>query len=126
MSNRKRENIFEILDDLIYHLNATKRIFTILILSAFILAPTTIILALVVIWHPRFFIFLLRREPELGSIISIHIIVSIALAVLWLFIGIQEYKFFTRWSERFKRFIESKEKIDKELMEDKDKTNETT
>lgn len=33
-----KDNIFEILDEIIYHLNATKRIFSILILTAFILA----------------------------------------------------------------------------------------
>ncbi|MCS6768157.1 MAG: hypothetical protein RMJ59_04025 [Candidatus Nitrosocaldus sp.] len=118
--DKKRPNIFEILDELIYHLDATKKIFTILILSAFILAPITIALASIVIGHPHFLFLLMRRMPDVASVILIHSIVTMVLAVLWLFIGVQEYRFFNRWGERFKRFRESQERIDRELGEGDD------
>ncbi len=123
-NNKKKDNIFEILDDIIYHLNASKRIFSILILTAFILAPITLILAGIIAGHPKLLFFIINREPEVAFIVILHIIATIMLSILWLAIGIKEYTFFNRWEERFKRFIEKKEKIDKELLEGDDSSKD--
>ncbi|MEM2855970.1 MAG: hypothetical protein QW416_02590 [Candidatus Nitrosocaldaceae archaeon] len=39
----KRDSIFEVLDELIFHLNTTKNMFNMLIISAFILTHLTLI-----------------------------------------------------------------------------------
>lgn len=76
------------------------------------------ILAGIVAVHPRLLFFIITREPEIAYVVVLHIIATIILSVLWLAIGIKEYTFFNRWEERFKRFMEKKERIDKELEDD--------
>jgi hypothetical protein len=111
----KRDNIFEVLDDLIYHLNTTRNMFTFLIISSFILAPISFVVAAVFVLYPRFLNLLLQRAPELGAIIILFIGVSVILAGVWLAIGIKERSFFSKWNKRFNRFMSLKERMDKEL-----------
>lgn len=122
--DKGKDSIFEILDDIIYHLNTSKRIFSILILSAFILAPITLILAGIIAGHPKLLFFIINREPEVVFIVILHIIVTIMMSILWLAIGIKEYAFFNRWEERFKRFMEKRERVDKELLKDDDSSKD--
>jgi hypothetical protein len=111
----KRDNIFEVLDDLIYHLNTTRNMFTFLIISSFILAPLSFIVAAVFVLYPRFLNLLLQRAPELGAIVILFIGISVVLAGVWLTIGIKERSFFSKWNKRFNRFMSLKERVDKEL-----------
>lgn len=115
--DNKRDSIFEVLDDLIFHLNTTKNMFSILIVSAFIIAPLSLIITSILFIHPRFLRFLLSRQPDIGIMLLIYSIISIILSAVWLYIGIREYRFFARWDNRFKRFVSLKRQIDKELDE---------
>ncbi|GIU71132.1 MAG: hypothetical protein KatS3mg003_0611 [Candidatus Nitrosocaldaceae archaeon] len=115
--SEKRDSIFEVLDDLIFHLNTTKNMFSVMIISAFILAPLSFILTFILVLNPRFLRFLLTREPDIGIMLLIYIIVSVILSAIWLFIGIKEQGFFSKWDKRFKKFISLKKQIDEELDE---------
>lgn len=117
MSDRKRSNIFEVLDELIFHLNTTKSMFTLLIISSFILAPLAIIVAAVISIHPLFLATILNRVPSVGLMIIAFIVITVILAAVWLAIGIKERAFFSAWNTRFSRFISLKERIDRELEE---------
>ncbi len=118
-SHERRENISEVLDDLIFHLNTTKSTFTFLIVSSFILAPLALIVAAVFIGYPRFLFLLLERVPQVGAILLIFLTISVVLASVWLAIGIKERRFFSAWNKRFGRFMSLKDKIDRELAEEK-------
>lgn len=118
-SHERRENISEVLDDLIFHLNTTKSTFTFLIVSSFILAPLALIVAGVFIGYPRFLFLLLERVPQVGAILLIFLTISVVLASVWLAIGIKERRFFSAWNKRFGRFMSLKDKIDRELAEEK-------
>lgn len=117
--HERRENISEVLDDLIFHLNTTKSTFTFLIVSSFILAPLALIVAAVFIGYPRFLFLLLDRVPQVGAILLVFLTISVVLASVWLAIGIKERRFFSAWNKRFSRFMSLKNKIDKELGEEK-------
>ena len=67
MSDRKRNSIFEVLDELIFHLNTTKSMFTFLIISSFILAPVALVVAAVISLHPAFLAVVMNRLPSVGS-----------------------------------------------------------
>ena len=112
---KRRNNIFEVLDELIFHLNTTKSMFTLLIVSSFILAPLAIIVAAVITLHPAFLGVLLNRLPGVGTIIIAFIGITVVLSALWLAIGIKERAFFSAWNTRFNRFISLRERIDREL-----------
>jgi hypothetical protein len=115
MSDRRRSNIFEVLDELIFHLNTTKSMFTLLIVSSFILAPLALIVAAVITLHPAFLGVLLNRLPGVGTIIIAFIGITVVLSAVWLAIGIKERSFFSAWNSRFNHFISLKERIDREL-----------
>jgi hypothetical protein len=117
MSDRRRGNIFEVLDELIFHLNTTKSMFTMLIVSSFILAPLAIIVAAVISIHPAFLGLILNRLPGVGLMIITFIVITVVLSAIWLAIGIKERAFFSAWNTRFSRFMSLKERIDRELEE---------
>jgi hypothetical protein len=117
MSNRRRSNIFEVLDELIFHLNTTKSMFTFLIISSFILAPLALIVAAVITLHPAFLGVLLNRLPSIGLMIIAFIGITVVLSAVWLAIGIKERAFFSAWNTRFNRFVSLRERIDRELEE---------
>lgn len=113
----KRNNIFEVLDELIFHLNTTKSMFTLLIVSSFILAPVALVVAAVITIHPAFLGLLLNRLPGVGTMIIAFIAITVVLAAVWLAIGLKERAFFSSWNTRFSRFMSLRESIDRELAE---------
>jgi len=113
--DEKKENILEVLDQLIYHLNTTRNIFTLLIVSSIILGPASLIVAAIFVLHPGFFHVLLVRVPEIASVVVIFITFTVLLASLWLYIGLTERSFFSDWNRKFSRFMSLRDQIDKEL-----------
>ncbi len=124
-SEKRRGSIFEVLDELIFHLNTTKNMFTFLIVSSFILAPVALIVAAVITLHPGFLAVLMNRLPGIAMMMIAFIAITVILASIWLYIGLRERMFFSEWNDRFGRFMSLKERIDKELDEGAtDKTKE--
>ncbi len=119
---KRRESILEVLDELIFHLNNTKGIFTLLIISSVILAPIALILGGIFITFPRFMFFLLNKVPDVGIILLVYVIISIILSSIWLYIGIKEQRFFSKWNNKFRRYMSLKSQIDKELGEEDENT----
>ena len=52
VSEDKKESVFGILDDLLSHLNRTKKLFMALVISSFIVAPLAIILSILIFTPP--------------------------------------------------------------------------
>jgi len=119
---KRRESILEVLDELIFHLNNTKGIFTLLIISSLILAPIALILGGIFITFPRFLFFLLNRVPDVGIILLVYVVISIIFSSIWLYIGIKEQRFFSKWNNKFRRYMSLKNQIDKELGEEDENT----
>lgn len=119
--SERKESIFEVLDELIFHLNTTKSTFTFLIISSFILAPLALLIAAVFTLHPRFLFLLLDKVPQVGAMLIAFVTISVILASVWLAIGLKERKFFASWNRRFGRFMSLKERIDRELGDDSSK-----
>ncbi|MGQ9718509.1 MAG: hypothetical protein ACUVWK_01455 [Nitrososphaerales archaeon] len=112
----ERASLLETIDDLIYHMNDARMLFVILSISSFIIAPISIIVAMVITLHPDALRFLLIRNPVFGIIFLIYIIFTVIMSLVWLYMGSREYRFLSRWNERFKRYISLKEKVDRELQ----------
>jgi hypothetical protein len=114
-NNRPPVTIFELLDELISHMNTIKNIFMLLILSSFILAPIALIVTGIFVLHPFFLYRILFRLPAVGGFLLLLISVSIMLASIWLFIGASEWRFFSDWNKKFSRYISKRKQVDKEL-----------
>lgn len=105
----------ELLDELIMHMNSMRNVFKVMILSAFILAPISLMLAGVLVIHPFFLHRIFFRFPEVGVFLLFFIGVSMMLASMWLYIGLSEQRFFSNWDKKFARFTSLRDKLDREL-----------
>jgi hypothetical protein len=115
--DQNKTSVVELLDELISHMNTTRSVFKVMILSSFILAPLSLMLAAVFVIHPFFMNRILFRIPEVGVFLLIFIGVSIMLASMWLYIGLSEQRFFSNWDKKFSRYTSLKNQLDKELGE---------
>ncbi len=116
-TENEKTSIVELLDELISHMNATRNVFKVMILSSFILAPLSLMLASVFVIHPYFMHRILFRFPDIGIFLLFFIGVSIMLASMWLYIGLSEQRFFSNWDKKFSRYTSLKNQLDKELGE---------
>lgn len=114
----ERASLLETIDDLIYHMNDARLTFIAMSISSFIIAPIAIIVALVFIFHPALIRLMLIREPVFGIIFTIYIIFTVIASLIWLYVGLKEYRFLSKWNERFKKYMSLKERIDRELQKE--------
>jgi hypothetical protein len=117
VKEKDKTSVVEVLDELIFHMNSTRTVFKIMILSSFILAPLSLMLAAVLVIHPFFMHRILFRFPDIGVFLLFFIGVSIMLASMWLYIGLSEQRFFSSWDKKFSRYTSLKNQLDKELGE---------
>jgi len=62
-----------------------------------------------------------QHSPRIGFIFlgtSIFITISVIFAGILLFIAVKEYRFFSKWNNRFTKYKSLRDKVDKELGED--------
>jgi hypothetical protein len=117
IKDQNKTSVVELLDELISHMNTTRSVFKVMILSSFILAPLSLMLDAVFVIHPFFMNRILFRIPEVGVFLLFFIGVSIMLASMWLYIGLSEQRFFSNWDKKFSRYTSLKNQLDKELGE---------
>jgi hypothetical protein len=115
--DQNKTSVVELLDELISHMNTARSVFKLMIISSFILAPLSLMLAAVFVIHPFFMHRILFRIPEVGIFLLLFIGVSIMLASMWLFIGLSEQRFFSNWDKKYNRYSSLKSQLDKELGE---------
>ena len=120
IQDQNKTSVVELLDELISHMNTTRSVFKVMILSSFILAPLSLMLAAVFVIHPFFMNRILFRIPEVGVFLLFFIGVSIMLASMWLYIGLSEQRFFSNWDKKFTRYTSLKNQLDKELGENRE------
>jgi hypothetical protein len=120
IKDQNKTSVVELLDELISHMNTTRSVFKVMILSSFILAPLSLMLAAVFVIHPFFMNRILFRIPDVGFFLLFFIGVSIMLASMWLYIGLSEQRFFSNWDKKFTRYTSLKNQLDKELGENRE------
>lgn len=148
MTNKKdRENIFEILDGMMFQLSKTKKMFLIMIITTLIIPPISII-AISSAFDPphqdRFkedFEIRLQSKLDSGEItedeynlikekfskkikphplLRPHQLVIFAISVVWLGVGIRQWFVISKWDKRYQQFKENQKEIDKKFEDDSD------
>lgn len=138
-SGDKHENIFEILDGMMFQLSRTKKMFMIMILTVLIIPPLAILVTTTVFDSPfqDRFEQRLQEKLQIGEITPEEYqkikdkpqnpgklflkppqLVIFAISLIWLGIGIRQWIVLSRWDKRYKRFKKQQEDIDKKLDED--------
>jgi len=185
----ERESVFKVLDELVSHMFTFRNVAMMLIISAFVLVPISLVIAVLLLSGPSLVpgpevhfvrvgmmngtgpingtgfnasympgqvfiqratnmtgggeIVSIQRGPpdimylppgppkfmisggpfphqilDISTIIIVFIVISIVLSSIYLFIGIKEYSFFSKWNKKFRRYTSLKEKAERELGED--------
>ena len=137
-----RENIFEILDGIMFQLSKTKKMFLIMILTILIIPPSAL-LVMSSISEPPFHEQLEQRlqdrldrggitQEEFDNIknkfgndkprnpLHPQQLVIIVISLMWLGIGIRQWIVLSKWDKKYQQFKTKQEEIDKELEDDSD------
>ncbi len=127
------ENIFRAMDEIVYQLNMTKRLFLLMILSFVIIVPVTHIITTVVLGQTFFGgggfndggapPFRGGGPPDNPSFRVVQAVV-VGTVLVWIGIGIRQWFVLSKWTKKYKQYKELQRKIDEKLDYDEDNDSE--
>lgn len=116
-SEKNGSNIFKTMDEIIFQLNRTKKMFIIMILTVMIIPPITFLIFMA-IYDPPF-------ESQDGADregpkpkFTIFRVIPLIISAVWLGIGIRQWIVLSKWTKKYDRYKELQEKIDKDLADE--------
>src|ERR671920_487402 len=110
--NMSRHDILSLLDNFIDQIHQIRRTLLGVSISALVLSPLAIALSIYLMLHPSFFA-ILEIENEFGLVLSVLLGAVIIISSIWFITGIRQYRSLSSWINRYKEYIEEKEKLDK-------------
>lgn len=110
-------NILTLVDSFIDQMLKLKNTLRAMSISALILAPIAIGLAIHLISHPTFF-NILQGANDFGIVLSVLLASVIVFSSVWLIAGIKQYRLIDSWSKRYQFFITRKEEMDARITVD--------
>ena len=120
------ENIFRIMDEIVYQLNMSKRLLIIMIVATIVVVPVTHIITFALLGDsfpdgdfPRD-----RFGPPAGARFGISQAVVIGIVLLWIGIGIRQWLVLSKWTKKYKQYKELQKKIDEKLDYDGDENDQ--
>jgi hypothetical protein len=111
-SNMSRHDILSLLDNFIEQIHQIRRTLLGVSVSALVLSPLAIALSIYLMLHPSFFA-ILEIENEFGLVLSVLLGAVIVISSIWLITGIKQYRSLSSWNNRYKEYMEEKQKLDK-------------
>ena len=110
--NRSRRDVLSLLDNFIEQIHQIRKTLLGVSISALFLSPLAIALSIYLMLHRSFFA-ILEIENEFGLVLSFMLGSVIVISSIWLITGIRQHRSLSSWNNRYKEYIEEKEKIDK-------------
>ena len=120
------ENIFRIMDEIVGHLNKTKKMVILMIISIIIVLPVTHIITFALIGDTRFDDGGRSRfdrsdgGPPDNPAFRIVQAVVIGTILFWIVIGIRQWFMLSKWTKKYKQYKQLQKKIDEKLDYDSD------
>jgi hypothetical protein len=96
-----RENLLEILDDVIHQLDFTRKMMIVMVLSFIIVVPVIAILGL-----------MSQSTAGVGKFIPI---IGGAIFIVWVGVGIRQWMIFSKWKHKYREFKELQKKVEESL-----------
>jgi energy-coupling factor transporter transmembrane protein EcfT len=96
-----RENLLEILDNVIHQLDFTKKMAIIMVLSFIIIVPIIAVLGV-----------MSQTTAGVGRFIPI---IGGAVFLVWLGIGIRQWIVFSKWTQKYRMYKEVQKKVEESL-----------
>jgi hypothetical protein len=116
-SEKDSGNIFKTMDEIIFQLNRTKKMFIIMILTVMIIPPITFLIFMAV-YDPPFESQDSTEREGPKSKFTIFRVIPLIISAVWLGIGIRQWFVLSKWTKKYDRYKELQEKIDKKLDDD--------
>jgi cell division protein FtsL len=123
--NKPAQNIFQIMDEIVRHLNRTKKMFLIMIVSVIVVVPGTFIVTFSLIGGASFWSGPPVGGPNDGggggggppdeSAFGIARAIVIVFLLAWIVIGIRQWFVLSKWTQRYEIYKELQKKIDEKL-----------
>ena len=107
-------NILVLVDSFIDQMLRLKNTLRAMSISALILAPFAIGLAIYLINHPSFF-DILQTANDFGVALSVLLTSVICISILWIITGIKQYRLIDSWNKGYKSFLVRTGEIDKQI-----------
>jgi hypothetical protein len=121
--DKRAENVFRIMDEIVYQLNKTKRMFILMILSFVIIVPATHIITFALVGETIFDDggppFDRSGPPDNPSFRVVQAVV-VGTVLVWIGIGIRQWFVLSKWTKKYKQYKELQKKIDEKLDYDED------
>jgi energy-coupling factor transporter transmembrane protein EcfT len=96
-----RENLLEILDNVIHQLDITKKMAIIMVLSFIIVVPIIAYIGLIS-----------QTTAGVGRFIPI---IGGAVFLVWLGVGIRQWIVFSKWTQKYRKYKEVQKKVEESL-----------
>ena len=144
MSNKKKENIFEIMDGMMFQLSRTKKMFMIMILTVLIIPPVALVVITSVAEPPFQAQFEQRLQDRLDTgeitqeeydnikekvgqvrpheLLHPPQLVILIISLAWLGVGIRQWIILSKWDKRYKKFKAQQDEVDKQFHDESDET----
>ncbi len=123
--DKSGENLFKIIDGIIFQLNKTKKMFIIMILTVMIIPPLLLLITFEILSPP---VEITNETNQNGTSIMSHRphhlqfmimrYIPTIVSLIWLGIGIRQWLILSKWTKKYDEYKELQEKIDKELDSD--------
>ena len=126
--NKRTENLFEIMDGIIYQLNKTKRLFIAMILTVMIIPPLVFVITFGLLGPPgppppfqRGIEHHIGEHREgFNPLFTITKNIPLIIGILWLGIGIRQWIVLSKWSKKYQKYKELQKKIDEKIDNEDD------
>jgi Na+-driven multidrug efflux pump len=124
-------NIFQIMDEIVRHLNRTKKMFLIMIVSVVVVVPLTFIITFALLGGASFWNGPPEGGPDDGDdggppdepAFGIARGIVIAFLLAWIIIGIRQWFVLSKWAQRYEIYKELQKKIDEKLDYESEENN---
>jgi hypothetical protein len=94
-------------------------------ISAVIMAPIAIGLSVYLLRHPSFLV-ILDMENDFGIILGVLLGAIIIISLIWLVVGIRQYRLIGSWNKRYADYIREKQERDRIIALQYDEDTTTT
>jgi hypothetical protein len=109
-----RQNVIDLVESFIEQIQQIRKTLLSVSISAVVLAPLAIGLAIFLLRHPSFFT-ILDREGDFGIVLTILLATIIIVSLLWLTTGIRQYRSVNSWNKRYEIYLRKREELDKTI-----------
>jgi hypothetical protein len=109
-----RQNVIDLVESFIEQIQQIRKTLLSVSISAVVLAPLAIGLAIFLLRHPSFFA-ILDGEGDFGIVLTILLATIIIVSLLWLITGIRQYRSVNSWNKRYEIYLRKREELDKTI-----------